>query len=160
MFTCRLAELTTNNCPTAPKSSTLEHFCSFSKVLSFKHGDIGRHPSVLMKIYYLSHFTWPAELSKNCLCLESAATVTRLWTGSHPISTGATRLSRACSLLAVWVMWALSQLPSDSGGENPVVWRESWLPYELCSPGLPQDEEPPLHVCFQARSVGFFKAGT
>lgn len=113
-----------------------------------------------MKICNLTHVTWPAELSKNCLCLESAATVTRLWIGSHPILTGAMQLSRACSLLPTWVIWAFSQLPLHSGGENPVVWRESLLPVELGSLGLPQDEKPPLHVCFQACSVGSFKAGT
>lgn len=113
-----------------------------------------------MKIYYLGHFTWPAELSGNCLCLESVATVTRLWIGSHPILTGAMQLSWACSLLPTWVIWAFPQLPLHSGVEKPVVWRESWLPYELCSLGLPQDEEPPLHVCFQACSIGSFKAGT
>lgn len=113
-----------------------------------------------MKIYYLSHFTWPAELSKKCLCLESAATVTLLWIGSQPILTGAMQLNRASSLLAAWVIWAFSQLPLHSGGKNPVVWRDSWLPYELCSLGLPQDEEPALYVCFQACSVGSFKAGT
>lgn len=113
-----------------------------------------------MKICYLSHFTWPEELSKNCLCVKSAATVTRRWIGSHPILTGAMQLSRACSLLAAWVIWAFSQLPFLSGVENPIVWRESWLPLELCGLGLPQDEDPPLHVCFQACSVGSFKAGT
>lgn len=112
-----------------------------------------------MKRCFLSHVTWPAELSKTCLCVESAA-VTRLWIGSHPIWTGAMQLSRACSLLPAWLIRAFSQLPLLSGGENPIVWRESRLPLELCSLGLPQGEDPPLHVCFQAYSEGSLEAGT
>lgn len=71
-------------------------------------------------------FTWLAELSTNCLCLESPATVTLLWIGSHPILTGARLLSWGCSFPGAWMIWALCQLPLRSGAEKFPVWRDSW----------------------------------
>lgn len=118
-----------------------------------------------MTLLGITCFTWPAEWSKDWLCLQASAPVTLLWIGSHPILTGARQLSWVCSFLGACMIWALSQLPLRSGGENETVWRDSWLPNELWhSLGLPHEDEPLLKeglpVCLQACALGsLWRAG-
>lgn len=118
-----------------------------------------------MTLLGVTSFTWPADGSKNWLCLQASNPVTLLRIGSHPILTGARQLSRVCSFPGACMIWALSQLPLRSGGENETVWRDSWLPNELWhSLGLPHEDEPLLKegapVCLHACPVGsLWRAG-